>query len=303
MRKGVNTTSQSPEASKRDHNTSVTFKRINFNERTSDTSQLTLLNVMKKEQDVLITEKDWNLPFLFVHKSTCQSLLVPKRNVDNKRNICDVCHTCQRQKCQHNMGRGLGSFLNSNVVTALLSLNHGCNTFRPSYFSYTTTSICCTEQTGETTHQFSSLRQIKNMNLESLRQAESGLEDLFGEILSSVISPLNTATSQRSVNKKRENDHQSVKETAQQAFPVQEHYDPLQALPSDKTSKNTCTATGHVTHFAGAGCFSNKSVRFFIVDSTEYWEVAENLGVINTPKGRIALVIADLKVMSVSSMH
>lgn len=292
----MQTISQNTEVNNR-KDTGETLKENNFNEVASDTSQFTKhFNVMTNQGDFLIASKDWNLPLLLAHERSCQSLPVPKQsNLENKRNICDVCYTCQLQKCQQNMGSGLQSLLSSDIVTALSSLMNGCSSFRPGYYGFATTSICCTVQEVETTGNLSSLEQFKPTNLESLRQTERSLDDVLSDLVAAMVSPVKP----RFHKDQDEATSTDAKNTARQAVPLEENHDSLHMFPGDETKNNSCETTGHVTQFTGAGCHSNRSVNFFLMDSTEYWDVAERLGVRDTPKGRkTALVIADLEVNS-----
>ena len=58
---------------------------------------------------------------------------------------------------------------------------------------------------------------------------------------------------------------------------------------------NSCPQSGHVVEFKGAGCLSNRSLNFFYMDSSQYWSVAQRLG-LAADEAKVGLVIVDLKV-------
>lgn len=270
----------------KDDTSTEMLKQINLKEETLDALQ----SVIRRD-DFLIPGREWSLPLLIAHKSICRSLQIPQQsNVENRRNVCDVCYTCQRQNCQRNMGPGLQSFLNSNIAATLSSLRNDCITFRVGYFLFATTSICCTLQTVETTKNLSSSEQYETLYQQTLKQMRRSLNGMFSDLMAAIIPPVTKTDFQDGDSEARSVDG---KISSQQGLPVR-------VFSDDETKSNSCTATDDVIQFTGAGCHRNRSVNFFLMDSTEYWDVAEKLGVRNTPKGRTALVIADLEVMSFS---
>ena len=279
--------------------TAETLKLINFNEITAGISQITgHINVVNRAGHLLGAGKEWSFPLLLPHKTTCQSLQVPKQsNLENKRNICDICHTCQN--CYDNMSPGLQSFTNSDIVTALTSLKNGCSSFRSDYYLFATRSICCTVQTVETTNNFSSIKQFNPVYLKHLRQMRS-LDDLFGDLVAAIIPP----GKKPGFGKGHDQEARSLsaKNPRQQAVPTEEYCNSLHTFSCNENNSNSCTATVSVMQFTGAGCYSNRSVNFFLMDSTDNWEVAERLGVRNTCKDKTALVIADLEVKSIGCL-
>lgn len=63
-----------------------------------------------------------------------------------------------------------------------------------------------------------------------------------------------------------------------------------------------CNQTGHVTHFHGASCHSNRSVNFFYMDSERFWSVAERFGV-HGIQNKVCLVIVDVKVIILNNIN
>ena len=282
-----------PDSTRNRDDTTETLKQINVKEQTLDALQSAI-----RREDVLIPGRVWSLPLLNAHKSVCQSLQIPQQSsVKNRRNVCDVCYTCQRQNCQRNMGPGLQSFLSSDIAATLSSLRNGCISFRAGYFLFATTSICCSLQTVDTTENLSSLEQYKTLYQQTVRQMRRTLNEMFSDLMAAIIPPVTKTDFQNGDSQARSVDG---KTSPQQGLPLKEYYDPLRMSYDDETKSNSCTAADDVTQFTGAGCHRNRSVNFFLMDSTEYWSVAEKLGVRNTPKDRTALVIADLEVKSFS---
>lgn len=263
------------------------IKNFDFKEQMSDALQSIIT-----QGDLMITGKEWHLPMLQAHKRKCQSLQIPgQSNLEKKHNVCDVCYTCERQNCHHNMVPGLQS-----LITSLSSLRDSCNCFRSGYDLFTAGSICCTVQTVETKNLSSSEQKMPSY-LESLRQARTSLDGFLGDLLAAIIPPVSKSALQKGVN---EMTSLNVKNSPQKGLSVKDYFDPSPMIFGDETNKNSCTATSTVVQFLGAGCHSNRSVNFFIMDSTEYWHVAEKLGVYNTPSGKTALVIADSEVCFLS---
>ena len=243
-------------------NSSDALEQINDN---GIASQLTLFYSLNQQRDVLISQNN----------NICKTILVPKQlHTASRPNTCDLCFSCQLLKCHLNMGHALVSFLNSHKMMPLFSLKNCCSSLRPiGYFSLVLTSICCTWRSEKSGQRYSSDKEFQDINIQPLKQRESNLADLFG--FTSYMSYTASAL-QKSLNTRKGREL-----TTKKIIPD---------LP--QTSKR-------VTDFTGAGCYSNRSVRFFIVDSTEYWRVAENLGVRRSydQDGRTALVIADLQVV------
>ena len=252
---------------KEEGNSSEVLEQINVK---GIASQFTLLYSINQQRDVLISQNG-----LVLNNSICKTLLVPKQlNTGSRPNTCDLCFSCQLLKCHLNMGHPLVTFLNSYKMMPLLSLKNCCSSLRPTgYFSLVLTSICCTWRSEGSRQRYSSDKEFQDINKQLLKQRESNLADLFG--LSSYMSyPANALQKSLNTRKGRE-------------------------LTTKKVIPDLSQTSKRVTNFTGAGCYSNRSVRFFIVDSTEYWRVAENLGVRRSydQDGRTALVIADLKVV------
>lgn len=296
----INSVSQKSEVTKR-NNTIGTSVQMNFDEQASDTSHLTRLNIINSQGDILITQKELNVPYLLAPLRTCQSFKVQKPSdvQGNRYNICNVCHTFR------NVVFGLPTFLKNNILSTLSSFIDGCGTMRPLYYPLAVTNICCTAQMAQTNKYLSSLEQIKTVSLESLTQIERSLDNILKELVGSIITPhKRTGLKKNGYNEEKGNNSSTgpqdgTKDTFPPSSLLQEHQDSIDNSSTDVIGNNSCEPKGHVTQFTGAGCHSNRSVNFFMMDSTEYWGVAERLGVNSTPQaGKVALVIADLEVQS-----
>lgn len=293
----INPVSRKSEGTQR-NNTAGTSVEMNLDELVaSDTSNLRSLKIINSQGDVLITNKDFTVPYVFAPLRNCQSFKVQKQSdiFENKYNICNVCHTFR------NMAFGLPTCLKSSIVSTLSSFTNGCSTIKPLYYPLPVTTICCGVQRAETSRYLSSLEQIKTVSLESLTRLERSFDDIFNELLSSFVTPLRRTGFKNVYNQvSRHNLSTESRDVTKNSFPhsslLQKHHTPLDNSSIEDVGNNTCVRTGHVTQFTGAGCHSNRSVNFFLMDSTEYWGVAERLGVNKTPQGKVALVIADLEV-------
>lgn len=294
----INSVSQKSEGTQR-NNTAGTSVEINLDELvTSDSSKLGSLKIINSQGDILITNKEFSVPYLLASLRNCQSFKVQKQSdiIENKFNICNVCHKFR------NMAFGLPTCLKSNIVSALSSFTDGCSTIKPLYYPLPATTICCNVQLPETATYLDTLEEIKTASLESLTRLERSFDDILNEVLSSFVTPLKRPSFEKNVFNQvsRHNLSTESPDVTRNTFPrsptMQEHPTSLDNSSIQDVSNNTCIRTGHVTQFAGAGCFSNRSVNFFLMDSTEYWGVAERLGVHGMPQAGVALVIADLKV-------
>ena len=262
---------------------------MSFDKQASDVSHFTRLNIINSQGDILITQKELNVPHLMTPLRTCQSFKVQKQRdfLGNNYNICNVCHTFQ------NVVFGLPTLLKNNILSTLSTSINGCSTVKPLYYPLAVTSICCTVQMTETTKYMSSLEQIKTISLESLTRMERSLDNILKELLGSIglKNGYNQVTGNNSLNEPEN----GKRDTAPHSSPVlQEHHSSPNNSSTDVVGNNSCVPTGRVTQFTGAGCYSNRSVNFFVMDSTEYWGVAERLGVNST--SHVALVIVDLEV-------
>lgn len=295
----MNYVSQNSEATKRNlsEGTSSVQTR-NFDEPASNSSHLTRLKIINNQGDVWITQQKLNVPYSSAYHRTCQSFKVQTQSdfLENKRNICDVCHTCQLKTCKQVFG--LSSFMNSDIALTSSFFSNGCSTIRPLYYTLVLTSICCTVQMTQTTKgSGSSLERIKTVSLESLREIERSLDDIINELFSSIIPPFRrTGYNQAKGHSSLMEPHVGTKNPLPQSSSLVQKHDSLDDSSTDNVSNRSCVPTGHVTQFTGAGCHSNRSVNFFLMDSTEYWGVAERLGVNSTHRDKVALVIADLEV-------
>ena len=235
---------------KEEGNSSEVLEQVNVN---GIASQFTLLYSINQQRDVLISQNG-----LVLNNSICKTLLVPKKlNTGSRPNTCDLCFSCQLLKCHLNMGHPLVTFLNSYKMMPLLSLKNCCSSLRPTgYFSLVLTSICCTWRSEDSGQRYSSVKEFQDINKQLLKQRESNLADLFG--FSSYMS-YTASGLQKSLNTRKGRE-----------------------LTTKKVIPDLSQTSKRVTNFTGAGCYSNRSVRFFIVDSTEYWRVAENLGVLSS---------------------
>ena len=292
----INSVSQKPEGTQR-NNTAGTSVKINLDELvTSDSSNLGSLKIINSQGDILITNKEFSVPYLFSSLGNCQSFKVQKQSdiLENKFNVCNVCHKFRT------MAFGLPSCLKRSIVSALSSFADGCSTIKPLYYPLSVTTICCNAQLPETATYLDTLEEIKTASLESLTRLERSFDDIFNEVLSSFVTPLKRPSFEKNVYNQVSRDNLSTEsqDGTKNTFPgspaMQEYHTPLDNSSIQDVSNNTCVRTGHVTQFTGAGCYSNRSVNFFLMDSTEYWGVAERLGVHGMPQ--VALVIVDLEV-------
>jgi len=283
----INSAPQKSQGTQR-NNTAGTSVEINLdNFIASDSSNLGSLKMINSQGDILITNKE----YLFAPLRNCQSFKVQKQNdiLENKYNICHVCHKFR------NMAFGLPTCLKSSIVITLSSFTDGCSTIKPLYYPLPVTTICCSVQLPQTSKYLDSLEQIKTTRLESLTRLERNLDDLFNELWSSFVTPLKRPSFENVYNMSSES-QDVTKNSLSLSAPRQEHHTPLHNSSIEDVVNDTCVRVGHVAQFAGAGCHSNRSVNFFLMDSTEYWGVAERLGVRRTPQDKVALVIADLEV-------
>lgn len=264
----------------------------------ADTSHLTRLNIISSQGHVFFTHKELNMSHLLAPPRTCQSFKVQQQSdsLENNYSVCNVCHTFQ------NVVFGLPNILKNNILSTLSSFVNGCSTMKPLYYPLVETKICCSVKTPETSKYFSSLEQIKTVHLKSFTQIERSLNDVLSELLDSFITPLKGTGLESSDNQvKGNNSMMEPRGDTEDTLPhssssLQEHQDSVENSSADVVGNNSCGPKGHVTQFAGAGCYSNRSVNFFVMDSTEYWGVAERLGVNSTSQGKIALVIVDFEV-------
>ena len=294
----IKSVSQKSEGTQR-NNTAGTSVEINLDDFiASDSSNLGSLKIINSQGDILITNKEFSVPYLFAPLRNCQSFKVQKQSdiLENKYNICNVCHKFR------NMAFGLPTCLKSSIVSTLFSFTDGCTTIKPLYYPLPVTTICCSVQLPETSRYLDTLEQIKTASLESLASLERSFDDVFNELLSSFVTPLKRPSLKNVHNQVSRHNLSTespdvTKNILSHSAPLQEHHTPLDNSSIEDVGNNTCVRTGHVTQFAGAGCHSNRSVNFFLMDSTEYWGVAERLGVHRTPQlGKVALVIADAEV-------
>ena len=280
------------------NNTAGTSVELNINELiTSNSSNLKSLKIINSQGDILITNKEFSVPYLFAPQTNCQSFKVQKQSdiIGNKYNICNVCH-----KFQH-MAFGLPTCLKSSIGSTLTAFTDGCSTIKPLYYPVPVTTICCSAQLAETSSYLDTQEKIKTVRLESLRRIERSFDDIVNELLSSFVTPLRRTGFKNVDNQvSRHNLSTESQDVTKNSFPhsalLQKHHTTLENSSIEDVDNNTCVRMGHVVQFTGAGCYSNRSVNFFLMDSTEYWGVAERLGVHNTPQGKLALVIADLEV-------
>ena len=263
----------------------------------ADTSHPTRLNIISSQGDIFFTQKELNMSHLLAPPRTCQSFKVQQQSdsLENSYNVCNVCHTFQ------NAVFGLPNILRNNILSTLSSLVNGCSTMKPLYYPLVETKICCSVKTAETNKYLSSLEQIKTVHLKSFTQIERSLNDILSELLDSFITPLKSTGMESGDYQVKGNNSMTesqggTEDTLPHSSPRQEHQDSFDNSSADVVGNNSCGPKGHVTDFAGAGCYSNRSVNFFVMDSTEYWGVAERLGVKSTSQGKIALVIVDFEV-------
>ena len=294
----INSVTQKSEGTRR-NNTAGTSVEMNLDELvTSDSSNLRSLKIINSQGDILITNKEFSVPYLFAPVRNCQSFKVQKQSdiLENKFNVCNVCHKFR------NMAFGLPTCLKSSIVSVLSSFTDGCSTIKPLYYPLPVTTICCSAQLPETATYLDTLEQIKTASLESLARLERSFDDIFNEVLSSFVTPLKRHSFEKNVYNQSSRYNLSAesqdvtKNTFSHSASLQEHPSTLDNSSIQDGSNNTCVRMGHVTQFAGAGCYSNRSVNFFLMDSTEYWGVAERLGVHGMLQAKVALVIADLEV-------
>ena len=288
----IKSVSQKSEGTQR-NNTAGTSVEINLDDFiASDSSNLGRLKIINSQGDILITNKEFSASYLFAPRTrNCQSFKVQKQSdiLENKYNICHVCHKFR------NMAFGLPTSLKSSIVSTLSSFTDGCSTIKPLYYPLPVTTICCSAQLPETSKYLDSLEHIKTTSLESLTRQERNFDDIFNELWSSFVTPLKRPSFENVYNVSSES-QDLAKNHFPHSAPLQGHHTPLDNSSIDDAGNNTCIRTRHVTQFAGAGCHSNRSVNYFLMDSTEYWGVAERLGVGRTPQDRVALVIVDLEV-------
>lgn len=267
--------------------TAKTFKQdfVHFNEE-----MLHTLQAINVQNDWMIPGKDWRFPMFLASKGICQSLQFPQQTtIENKRNVCDVCYFCQNQNCELNLRLGVQSLL-----TEMLSVKNGCSSFRSGYYQVPTLSICCrVQRMGKKDANLPFQVQQNLFYLKAFKEMKVRLGDLFDD-LSVALGPRFT----KETFPPRDNIAAiDVQSSPQQRSALKEYDDFVNIpIPSiDGNDKNVCMTADNATQFTGAGCFSNRSMSFFIMDSSQYWSVAEKFGVRNTPKGRTALVIADLE--------
>ena len=60
----------------------------------------------------------------------------------------------------------------------------------------------------------------------------------------------------------------------------------------------TCDHPGKIRVFAGASCYSNKTVKFYFMDSRKFWNYALAFGVRHQTSPRVALVLVDSQVVA-----
>ncbi|XP_022780634.1 thioredoxin domain-containing protein 11-like isoform X2 [Stylophora pistillata] len=189
----------------------------------------------------------------------CQSFKVKISDHPLQRksfSICNLCHTRPERGLRIETNTFRLPFsVRDHILSSLSSFGYGCSSFRPPYFVRIVSSICCTPEMGESTKVLSYLRQGEFPQQETRTQMDDSVSGIFDELINSVTPKLKGSS-----------------------------------IPNDN-----CGAMDPVSKFTGAGCTSNRSVNFFLVDSIEHWTVAERLGVSWTPEDKIALVIADFK--------
>ena len=231
----------------------------------------------------------------------CQSFKVkkPGHPLQSKSfSICNLCHTC----LEHGLCLERSIFrppfsVKDHTLSSLPSFGYGCTSFRHHYFVHFVTSICCTPKMGETTEDVSYLRQSEFPQQALQTQIDNSVSDIVEELVNSV-TPKSKRSSTKGVY------HQLIKqdssstdihgEMGRNVFPLSSFME-----RSFDSFHDNCGPTDPISKFAGAGCTSNRSVNFFLVDSIEHWTVAERLGVSWTSEEKIALVIADFKVIQI----
>ena len=62
----------------------------------------------------------------------------------------------------------------------------------------------------------------------------------------------------------------------------------------------TCQHPGKLLVFAGASCYSNITVKFYVMDSRKFWNYALAFGVRHETLPRVALVLVDSQVRALS---
>lgn len=229
----------------------------------------------------IILDKEWKMPLLLASKSICQSLQIRQQsNLKNKLNVCEVCYFCQYWNCQLNLLPGV-----ENIKTEVLSLKNDCSSIRPRNYQLSSIIICCglKMMTNNTPFLHQALQQ--SLDSKAFEQMGESVDDLFRKLLATLTSP----TTKEDIPTLENRVAVEVESSSQ--------YVDVQIIPSvEENNENLCATEDNATAFAGAGCFSNRSLNFFVMDSMQYWSVAEKLGVHTSVKDRRALVIADLEV-------
>ena len=289
-------------------------RQVELEDVLSNTSHLTRL--FDNEVDIIMGAKETVLPsFLGKRENveTCRSVRVQRQHErkGNKLNICHVCHICKLESC---IKERRFEVLNMEA----LALTNSCSSVKPRYYSRGTTSICCTVRSADGINHLSPLDRIQTVSLRSLRELEKGWDDFFTDILDSITKSFGSEMRknvQDNAKEAKPSSEQNVRcsspgraqkdsseggASSSSPLPLlRDTYTTLNEAPRVGVANNACVRTGHVTEFLGAGCHSNRSVNFFIMDSTECWTVAEKLGVRRSDKAKVALLIADLKVHTV----
>lgn len=267
-------------------NATKRFKQVLFNKEMMDS-----IKSANVHQGWIILDKEWKMPILLASKSVCQSLQIRQQsNLENKHNVCEVCYFCQYWNCQLNVLPGV-----ENIKTEILSLKNDCSSIRSRNYQLSSISICCglKMMAKNTLFPYQALQQ--RLDLKASKQMGGSIDDLFSKLLATSIS----STMKEDIPTLENGVAVEVGSSPQQVS----QYGDLQTIPSvDENKKNLCAMEDNATAFAGAGCFSNRSLNFFVMDSMQYWSVAERLGVHTTVKDRKALVIADLEVNALSNV-
>jgi len=258
-------------------NTTRTFKQFRVNKEMLDS-----LKSSNFHKGWIILDKEWKKPHLLASKSICQSLQIRQQsNLKNKLNVCEVCYFCQYWNCQLNLLPGL-----ENIKSEILSQKNDCSSIRPRNYQLSSIIIiiCCGLKmtTNNTPFPYQALQQ--SLDSKASKQMGESVDDLFSKLLATLTS-LTTRKDIPSLENKVAVEVESSSQIGD-----------LQIIPSiDENNENLCATADNATAFAGAGCFSNRSLNFFVMDSMQYWSVAEKLGVHSSVKDRRALVIADLE--------
>ena len=233
------------------------------------------------------------------HVTSCQSL--PFRHNHGMQNSCDLCRECRETcRCAEN-SFPLQTF---SVLRSFPLPRNSCRSLRRnSYQEKNALSVCCFDKEAPRLH---GLLNVERVSGPVSKPMETGLnrEEHLKILAEKLNKDLETSPSEDNLGvldnllgnlvkifktpatKKPKLADEFIESSASKSRSDLESDLPLPEFA-------TCQHPGKLLVFAGASCYSNITVKFYVMESRKFWNYALAFGVRHETLPRVALVLVD----------